>query len=153
MGIGINWGYRSDAPDSNNVRKYSRYLKSRHFEKGLKPRFLNGNSGSLFISVLDFGSLVLFRLKDSQATLPSEVTFRQILAPGIQYVHGFRDSPFSLMLGAQLGPELRVLGQQSASGLRLNAALTVDIPVFNFATKTELDAKEDKEKDNEKQNN
>ncbi|MFK7968841.1 MAG: hypothetical protein AB8F95_00670 [Bacteroidia bacterium] len=116
----------------NHIRRASRFYTKRGTE-----RYLSGSSGSVFVSFIDLGALVLFRLDEATEPLPEDVRFRQVFAPGVFYAHGFRDIPISILAGAQLSPQLRNFGGTPASALRFNLALTVDIPMLNFFTKTE----------------
>lgn len=116
----------------NRIRRATQFTTRRGTD-----RFLNGTSGSVFVSFIDLGALVLFRLDEATEPLPEDVRFRQVFAPGLFYAHGFRNIPISLLAGAQLSPQLRNFGDTPASALRFNLALTVDIPMINFFTKTE----------------
>ena len=117
IGLAYSWGYKKNA-DS-----------------------VNGSSGTIFLSMLDIGAVTAFRLtNDETETLP-ELKWSNLLAPGIYYVHGFKKTPLSAGLGVQYGPEVRSIKDNSA--VVLPAAwsgrlfLAVDIPIFNFFSRTE----------------
>ncbi len=121
LGISYNWG--------NCFGKDSLYK-------------LKGNSNTIFVSVIDIGAVTAFRLThDSSATLP-EFTWANILAPGIFYIYGFKNSPISVGGGVQYGPQLRSVSTTVAttlpSALTFRAFCVIDIPVFNFFTRTDL---------------
>lgn len=104
---------------------------------------LRGSSISLFVSVIDLGAVVSFRIQNDSTPLP-ELTWKNFLAPGGFIVYGFRNSPLSLGIGGQYGPQLRSISatdstgataQITSSAWRVNAFLAVDIPLFNFHTR------------------
>lgn len=100
----------------------------------------NGGSSGIYLSVIDIGAVTRLRLDNTQDTraLP-EFTFKNILAPGLYYSIGFRKSPLSLNIGAQYGPELRVIKANNTydtfDSFRLGIGLVVDIPLLNLNTK------------------
>ncbi|MEZ4685505.1 MAG: hypothetical protein R3B47_05425 [Bacteroidia bacterium] len=135
-------GYMRDtsllAPHPRWTKRQNRIRRATHFfNNSGSERYLSGSSGSVFVSFIDLGALVLFRIDEATEPLPEDVRFRQVFAPGLFYVHGFRDIPISLLAGAQYSPQLRKFGDSPASALRFNLGLTVDIPMINFFTKTE----------------
>lgn len=135
-------GYMRDtsllAPHPRWTKRKNRIRRATHFfNNSGRERYLAGSSGSVFVSFIDLGALVLFRIDEATEPLPEDVRFRQVFAPGLFYAHGFRDIPISLLAGAQYSPQLRKFGDSSASALRFNLGLTVDIPMINFFTKTE----------------
>ncbi|WP_020569685.1 hypothetical protein [Neolewinella persica] len=136
IGIGINWGYRGKKNQDKYLRSERYRNRWKKAEMGIDGRAFTGHSGSVFFSIFDIGALVLFRLEDATESLPQDVKFRQVLSPGVSYVHGFRDVPISLMTGVQLTPGLRTVGEDDkANSLRLNLSLVVDLPIANFHTR------------------
>lgn len=95
-------------------------------------------SFSLFVPVIDVGSLVSFRLKDPTASDLPTLEWSNILAPGLYGVYGFpKNIPLSLGVGLQRGPNIRKitttgLEPRTASAWRYGVFLAVDIPVFNL---------------------
>lgn len=139
IGIGINWAYRSKIKERrylNNVNYRNRVKKA---EVGVDDRIFNGHSGSFFFSFVDLGALVLFRLNDSNEPLPEDVGLKQIFSPGVAYVHGLPRVPVSIMIGGQMTPDLRKVGDgqntESANSFRFNLSLVVDLPIANFYTR------------------
>ncbi len=63
-------------------------------------------SWTIFLSAIDIGAFTSVRFKDGDQTLP-EIKFKNIFAPGIQFIYGIPKSSFSIAAGAQLGPFLR----------------------------------------------
>jgi hypothetical protein len=100
----------------------------------------NGSSFSCFITAVDLGALVSFRMGDSNINTLPEVRWENVLAPGIQFMYGLPKSPLSIGIGGQIAPALR---KYSANGLttntnsafRLGATVAIDIPIFNLYTK------------------
>jgi len=112
------------------------------YHSGKKQDSLKGASNTIFLSIIDVGAITAFRLThDSTATLP-EFTWTNILAPGIFYVYGFKNSPVSLGGGIQYGPQLRSVENNVAttlpSAFTIRLFCVIDIPIFNFYTRTDL---------------
>jgi hypothetical protein len=101
-------------------------------------KYFSGRSHSLFVSVIDIGAITSFRLiKDDTETLP-EFKWSNIIAPGLYYVNGLKDTPLSWGAGIQYGPQLRSI-ERDGTSLKLAESqfavrlfLAVDIPIFNF---------------------
>lgn len=101
---------------------------------------LKNQSFSIFIPVIDLGVVTAYRL-DAQNTgvsdnLP-ELSFSNLIAPGIYAIYNFPRSPFSVSAGAQIGPQLRKITTQNgaeidASALRFGATFTIDVPILNL---------------------
>ena len=127
-------------------------------KKRKKNKTIFGPSNSLFISVIDIGAVVSFRLSGADTGLP-EFKWENILAPGIFWMRGFKNSPISFGLGIQYGPQLRKITPKAddagdagstkavsnggetaeavftASAWRFGLIIAVDIPIFNFHSK------------------
>jgi hypothetical protein len=93
------------------------------------------------VSVIDIGAITSFRLvNDDTETLP-EFNWNNILAPGMYYVNGLKNTPLSWGLGLQYGPQLRDIEKDgttlelSDSLFSVRLFLSVDIPIFNFYTR------------------
>lgn len=92
---------------------------------------------SAFISVIDLGAVVSFRLNDPLTRDLPELKFENILAPGLHLFYGLPKTPISIGAGLQLAPSLR---QYTATNAVLNAdyavrfglTAAVDIPIFSF---------------------
>lgn len=146
LGIDLSWGSSSKI---NYTRYNSRTLEGEKYrrmvdratkfsKKGTNDfsYYLKGSSNGVFISLIDLGAVVLFRLDNETDPLPSDVNFQQLFSPGLSYIHGFQNMPLTLMVGTGLSPKLRKFGEESASSLRFNLSMVVDIPLFNFYTRT-----------------
>ena len=106
---------------------------------------------SLFVSVIDIGALASFRFvasNDSVSQVPT-IQLQDILSPGLFFSIGIPKCPLSVNFGAQIGPNLRkvyvedpnkkgtyINTYQDNIYLRFSASLVVDIPIFNFYTRT-----------------
>ena len=126
----------------------------RYYAPSGRDAYLRGASWTIFGSIVDLGVPVLFRLNDANAaTLPRNIDFRHVLAPGLFAVYGFPRSPVSAFAGVQFTPQLRQLQDLDSTtaaragltentntfrnSLRFNVGLTVDIPIFQLGTRTE----------------
>ncbi len=93
---------------------------------------------SIFAPLIDVGALTSFRLQDQTSLLP-EFSFKNVFAPGLYGIYGFKNSPISLGAGFQYGPELRevTLDNQTidAKAWRLGVFVGVDIPLIRIFTK------------------
>ncbi len=97
-------------------------------------------SYSLYVTALDLGAITAYRIKDDTTASLPEFKFRNIVAPGIYLVLGFKDAPISFGGGWQIGPQLRKITNTTAEinqyrGQRWSLFLAVDIPLQNFYTK------------------
>lgn len=103
-------------------------------------------SNGLFLSVVDLGAVVSYRIQNQVATentasqLP-ELKWSQLLAPGVFYVHGIRNSPLSWGLGGNLNPSLREISSAAgvkladSNAFKLSFFIAVDIPLFNISSR------------------
>jgi hypothetical protein len=136
IGLAVSWGYRAEIDNKKYLdnpkyrRKVDRSLNMR------EDRFLTGHSGSLFFPLVDLGAVVLFRLDDSDSSLPEDVGFQQVFSPGVIYSHGFPNLPISVLAGMQISPKLRKFGDAPADSFRFNLGVTVDLPMANFHTRS-----------------
>lgn len=101
-----------------------------------------GWSHGVFASVLDVGALTRFYFDsdDSTSTLP-EVSFKNVLAPGIYYTWGLKNLPVSFNFGIQYGPDLKVITPDETTfkeSLRWGAGVTVDIPLLNLYSRPRI---------------
>jgi hypothetical protein len=93
----------------------------------------------LFVSIIDIGAVTRLRLDNSEATsaLP-EFNFKNILAPGVYFTYGFRNSPLSLYVGGQYGPQLRAITDgetKNYDSYRFSAGMIMDLPLLNLHTR------------------
>ena len=97
-------------------------------------------SVSLLVNLLDIGAFTAYRLKDSTTASLPEVKLQNLFAPGVGIVYGFPKWPLSIGYTYQLGPALReitsVAAQTNGINYRWQFFLAVDIPVFNFYSKS-----------------
>jgi len=105
-------------------------------------------SYSAFISLIDIGAVTSFRFQnnDSVAQVPT-ILLKDIFSPGLFFSLGFPKCPLSFNLGAQVGPNLRNVNVKDDKGnivnryqdnvyWRFSASIVVDIPIFNFYSKS-----------------
>ena len=115
--------------------------------KGKRTKKCNGDarggkSYTLFLPVIDIGSIASFRMGDDSSKVASEITLSNIISPGLYFYYGFGKCPISIGFGGQLGPQLRGVTAKAASlnidknyYLRFGFNVVVDIPCFNLYTK------------------
>jgi len=118
-----------------------------HSFLGMFPKNEGHWSYSAFFSLLDLGAVASFRFQnsDSVAQVPT-IKLQDIFSPGLFLSVGFPKCPLSLNIGAQVGPNLRSVSATENGTIvnkyqenvywRFSAALVVDIPIFNFYTKS-----------------
>lgn len=109
---------------------------------GKKPNDKNFFGGSsIFVSLLDLGAIASVRLNDENSEDLPEFELQNIIAPGLFWGINIADSPFTFILGGQYGPQLRKISTNDpnnpttlSNAFRLQAGVTVDIPLFNLKT-------------------
>lgn len=143
VGLAFSWGMRSKKGDNATTINVNEYEVVTRSEDGTVQRatyYINGRSHSLFLSIIDVGAITSFRLADDDTETLPEFTWNNILAPAVYYVKGMKNTPLSWGLGIQYGPQLRSIDdtdlELSGSMVSVRAFLTVDVPVFNFFTRT-----------------
>lgn len=95
---------------------------------------------TLFVSLIDIGSVVSYRFGSSAENLPQQVKWSQVISPGLHLNWGIKGTPLVWSLGYQFTPELRRL-KGTADDIQHNAhriytGLKFDIPLFNLYAKT-----------------
>lgn len=102
--------------------------------------FQRAGSLSLLLSIIDVGAVAAYRLNDPDTEKLPEVTLQNIFAPGLGIAYGIPGIPLSAGLSYQLGPALREINATTATTGEINRRwqffLAVDIPIFNFYTKS-----------------
>lgn len=124
------------------------------FNKGLKKKHSKdtyNKSHSLFISIIDIGAIVNWRIQHEQSGGMPEIKWKNVFAPGLFAIRGLKNSPISIGVGLQYGPQLRKIKIPSdtssngsttpaeavieSSTLRFGLIVTVDIPLLHFTPK------------------
>lgn len=113
------------------------------FCKGSKNQNCLISSYGLFLSVIDLGAVVSYRLtksSDEYNGMPDKITFKQIFAPGASLNFGFKNSPITLRLGVQYTPELRKIREEEIivnenKSWRFFLGLSWDIPLLSITPK------------------
>jgi len=105
-------------------------------------------STSLFLSLIDLGAVTAFRVKDTITSQVPTIQLKDIFSPGMFLSLGIPKTPLSINLGAQMGPNLRKVNVTDPGNTnphndfenriywRYSISVCVDIPVFNFYTKS-----------------
>ncbi len=99
-----------------------------------------GKSITLFMPLIDVGSMASFRMGNDSSEVASEVKLSNIISPGLYLYYGFGKCPISIGLGAQLGPQLRGVTAKDINldknlYFRFGFNIVVDIPFFNLYTR------------------
>ena len=102
---------------------------------------MGSKSLTLFVSMIDVGSLASFRLQNDSSKVASEIQLKNIIAPGLFLYYGLGKCPISIGAGVQIGPQLREVTAQNINieknyYLRYGLSICVDIPLLNFYTKS-----------------
>ena len=156
IGIGFNWGfYRNNRPRKHSrfpMKTTYKYNKKGKLYETLHSHYYTDGSFSIFVSLVDVGTIVNFRLGDADTPI-QDVTWKDIFAPGLYLVYGIPRTPLALSIGGQYGPQLRKIEKIGSNdptitvdtaAWRFGISLTVDIPLLHFYTKTERIAKKHK---------
>lgn len=99
-------------------------------------RSTNESSYSLLFSVVDLGSIVSYRFESGEVDgIPEDFILKSVISPGVFFVHGFKNSPLSLGLGAQFTGDLRKVDDQRSSSIRLGLFLAADLTLFQLSAK------------------
>lgn len=90
------------------------------------------SSWNIMLQILDLGSVLSYRLtSDSTEKTNPNISFDQVLSPGIALMKHFNNSPVVVGLGANLSPSLRAVSQDGlqydANSLRYFAFVGVDV--------------------------
>lgn len=98
-------------------------------------------SHSLFISAIDLGAPISYRLMNDAANgLPENIKWKQIFSPGLFYIYGFKNAPMCLSVGVQYTPLLRKIETDSIleeeNVVKAGISLMVDIPLFSIYKNT-----------------
>lgn len=108
--------------------------------------FFDTGAWSVFVPILDLGAVASWRLGSGGGTVPA-LTWQNIVAPGLYVVWSKRDSPFSILVGAQYGPELRKISAAGGDTIEKAAIqfpsieFTFNIPIFSLYQTGSLEAK------------
>ena len=101
----------------------------------------SGWSTSVFISLIDIGAVASFRFKDDSTAQVPTIHLQDIISPGLFLSIGIPKCPVSVNFGAQMGPNLRKVTSMANDYsnhvyFRYSLSVVVDIPIFNFYSKS-----------------
>jgi hypothetical protein len=130
LGVAFNWGNYCNGKRNNPPETK---LNCKGNQKG-------GNAFTLFIPLIDVGSIATFRLNDESSEVAAEIKLENIIAPGLYAYWGLAKVPISIGLGGQVGPQLREVTAEQIDVdknfyFRIGLNVVVDIPFFNFYTR------------------
>lgn len=92
----------------------------------------------LYLQVLDLAAPVNYTFSQNVSSVPTDLTFGQLLSPGVFFVLNVSEYyPIRLNLGLSLTPELREITTGEVSGdkqnsLRFGLSVTYDLPLWYF---------------------
>ena len=117
VGLSLSWGLGKPSTETDKAHAY-------------------GSIG-LFVPLIDVGAVTALRFKDSTAQDLPELTWGNILSPGLYAVYDFPGRvPIAIGYGAQIGPSLRKVTENNElvnkSGWRHGFFASVDIPITYF---------------------
>lgn len=99
-------------------------------------------SVSAFVSVIDLGAITAFRFQNDSIEQVPTIKLENIFSPGLFLSIGIPKTPISINGGVQIGPNLRQVNSTGTNDfsdnlyVRWSASICVDIPIFNFYTKS-----------------
>jgi len=98
------------------------------------------NSWGLLIQAIDLGAVLSYRLSTDQSeNAAPNITFKQILSPGLAITHHFTNSPIIIGALANYSPGLRTVNQTEnvyqSNSFRFGIFLAVDVTFFNINVK------------------
>lgn len=91
------------------------------------------------VQVFDLGAVLNYRLtgsdEEDESSNPN-ITFKQLLSPGVNYVYHFANSPMVVGAGVNYSPDLRKITQGStefkANAIRYGIFVAVDVTALFF---------------------
>ncbi|MEL6254934.1 MAG: hypothetical protein AAFR87_23205 [Bacteroidota bacterium] len=133
VGLSVSWPIRKrldpfDPATSDRTLKNSKLSGSAY----------SGHSFSLFFPVIDIAAPFSYRWTNgNDVGFPDEISWQQILSPGLYAVWGMKNKPISLSLGGQYVPKLRSITSngtdvRNLDAFRIGLNLAVDIPLFSL---------------------
>lgn len=115
------------------------------FTYSFSPNFIKNNSSfSIHVPLIDLGAITAYRQNPKNTSysidnLP-DFSWNNLFSPGAFVVYNFANSPFSLGVGGQYGPQLREIKLDTGDAINVNswrfpmAFFTIDVPFFNLYT-------------------
>jgi hypothetical protein len=115
------------------------------FTYSFSPNIIKNNSSfSIHVPLLDLGAITAYRQNPKNQNykidnLP-DFSWNNLFSPGAFVVYNFANSPFSLGVGGQYGPQLREIKLDTGDPVNVNswrfpmAFFTIDVPFFNLYT-------------------
>ena len=115
------------------------------FTYSFSPNIIKNNSSfSIHVPLIDLGAITAYRQNPDNPNytiddLP-DFSWQNLFSPGAFVVYNFANSPFSLGVGGQYGPQLRRITPTGGEAINVNswrfpmAFFTIDVPFFNLHT-------------------
>ncbi|MFK8005365.1 MAG: hypothetical protein AB8H03_03300, partial [Saprospiraceae bacterium] len=115
------------------------------FTYSFSPNIIKNNSSfSIHVPLIDLGAITAYRQNPDNPNysiddLP-DFSWQNLFSPGAFVVYNFANSPFSLGVGGQYGPQLRQITPTGGEAINVNswrfpmAFFSIDVPFFNLYT-------------------
>lgn len=105
-----------------------------------------GWSKGFYITAIDIGAVTRLRLdNDKNTTTLPKITLENFISPGLYFHLGIKDTPLSVNIGAQFGPQMRKIdtsnGPINYDSMRFGIGIVLDIPLVNLYTKPYFEEK------------
>ncbi|EAY29020.1 hypothetical protein M23134_00174 [Microscilla marina ATCC 23134] len=92
----------------------------------------------VFLQIIDLGAMMNYRLFDDQTqTLPDDLTFKQLLAPGASINYGLKNTPLTIGAGYQYMPQIRRVKKNAelSNAHRIFLRVSWDLPLLHIWAK------------------
>lgn len=102
-----------------------------------KFRNMSKSTFTVFVSLVDIGAVVSYRLSNSDSTLPQSFKWEQFVSPGLHLQYSIHGTPLVFSMGGVYAPQIRKIGDgnRQYNALRAYAGVLFDIPVLAIHSK------------------
>jgi hypothetical protein len=102
-----------------------------------KFRNMSKSTFTVFVSLLDIGAVVSYRLSNSDSTLPQSFKWEQFVSPGLHLQYSIHGTPLVFSMGGVYTPQIRKIGEgnRQYNALRAYAGVLFDIPILAIHSK------------------
>lgn len=118
-------------PDDVDCKFISRGRHAGRFRNMSKSTF------TVFVSLVDIGAVVSYRLSNSDSTLPQSFKWEQFVSPGLHLQYSIHGTPLAFSMGGVYAPQIRKIGEgnRQYNALRAYAGVLFDIPMLAIHSK------------------
>ncbi|MBS1585945.1 MAG: hypothetical protein JSS82_10430 [Bacteroidetes bacterium] len=102
-----------------------------------KFRNMSKSTFTVFVSLLDIGAVVSYRLSNSDSTLPQSFKWEQFVSPGLHLQYSIHGTPLVFSMGGVYAPQIRKIGDgnRQYNAIRAYAGVLFDIPIMAIHSK------------------